>query len=236
MLGDGAEPDSILAFGAGKQIEAHIDLHLREYPSIKRVSIVNRSRDRALALLDVLPPRHPNVQFDAIQTRDGGNVNKAQLRELVSNAAIIVAATSSTEPLFGDLEGSVRAGAHIILVGSYKPHMREVSSQLLWRTGAKLGSSTARVVVDSREACLHEAGELIQADLKPEALVELGELVTEKDGRLVVHTEKCQSVRAAGEVTIFKSVGVGVQDVSISEWVVRKAEEAGLGTVIPDYY
>jgi ornithine cyclodeaminase/alanine dehydrogenase-like protein (mu-crystallin family) len=218
-------------FGSGKQIEAHIDLHLRAYSSIERVAIVNRTVPRATGLMTRLLPRHPTVQFTATAL-EGNN-----FRTFLSNAAIIIAATSSTTPLFGEDERFVRTGAHIILVGSYKPEMQEVSGELLHRSGNRLPGSQMRVVVDSREACLKEAGELIRTGVSPEDLVEIGELVSEsEDGNLVVNEEKCEAVRAAGDITIFKSVGVGVQDVAITDYVVRRVEEAGLGTVVQNYY
>lgn len=116
--------------------------------------------------------------------------------------------------------------------------MREIDTDLVLRGG--------KIVVDSKEACLSEAGELIAADCKPSDLVELGELVQladESSGRehapeLQVWTPRedlVQGVRASGDVTIFKSVGLGVQDVAITSAVVRFAENENIGIIIDDY-
>jgi ornithine cyclodeaminase len=123
--------------------------------------------------------------------------------------------TSSTAPLFAAED--VKPGVHVVLIGSYKPHMREVEDALLSRVGA--------VLVDSREACAHEAGELQNID--PAQLVELGELVNGDSEAL----DRAKS----GEVTLFKSVGLGVQDVAIAGLVLDEAEKMGLGTEVPGY-
>lgn len=84
---------------------------------------------------------------------------------------------------------------------------------------------SARVVVDSRDACLREAGEIIQAGLKGEDLLELGTLLAEEEGR-------AGGVCAGGQTTVFKSVGLGMQDLAINRLVLAKAEDMGVGTVV----
>jgi ornithine cyclodeaminase len=158
---------------------------------------------------------------------------------LLGQADIIITCTPSTEPLFdGNL---VKAGAHLALIGSYKPHMREVDDRLIERAGV--------VLVDSKEACGTEAGELIRANVTDEGMVELGQTLVDKEqvGRVV----------SGGDVTLFKSVsgtcskrkveevsereelmrqvGIGIQDVAVAALVLEQAQAAGLGTTIPDY-
>jgi len=106
--------------------------------------------------------------------------------------------------------------------------MREIDTDLVRRTG--------KVVVDSKEACLIEAGELIEAGLGADDLLELGEICAGDD----VSRRKIESVKdtADGEVksvSIFKSVGIGAQDVMIASAVLKKAEEMRIGTVIEKY-
>lgn len=85
-----------------------------------------------------------------------------------------------------------------------------------------------------------EAGELIDAGIKPEEVVELGELITadndEASTGWSVDPVAVEDIRKSGDVMIFKSVGVGVQDVAIAQAVVEKARETGLGTGIEGYY
>lgn len=118
----------------------------------------------------------------------------------------------------------MKVGTHINLIGSYTPEMAEVDNELIRRA--------QKVLVDSRLACLREAGEIIDAGVSTEDIVEIGEIVEEtgegKEG-------EAMKVKAAGDVTIFKSVGVGVQDVAIAKIVVEKASSMGVGTKIPDF-
>ncbi|KAG8961704.1 hypothetical protein FRC03_005067 [Tulasnella sp. 419] len=98
--------------------------------------------------------------------------------------------------------------------------MREIDDDLVKRAGL--------VLVDSREACLKEAGELIGAGLKAEDLTELGEAVTSKDQGWG------NGIQTLG-ISVFKSVGIGSQDVAIGHLILRKAEELSLGVQIPEY-
>lgn len=218
LLLSSSNPTTLTAFGAGAQIYAHVSLHLRHFRSIQRANIVNRTSNARLeSLMATLKSEFPHVQLSAL-TGDSHAVQEA-----VKSASIIVTATSSTVPLFD--ANCVQPGAHIILVGSYKPTMHEVSTSLIRRAG--------RIVVDSRSACLQEAGELIEARISEQELVELGELVDTPEGK--AKQELVQEVRETGDVTIFKSVGVGVQDVMITSAVVKRAEELNVGTIVHDY-
>jgi ornithine cyclodeaminase/alanine dehydrogenase-like protein (mu-crystallin family) len=187
------------------------------------VRIAPRSLNvRAAALLAALAPAFPAVQFSLAAPG-------APRRAEIAAADIILCATSARAPLMGDEEQYVKPGAHVVLVGSYTHEMHEVSGALLARAGK-------RVVVDSREAGLAEAGELIAAGASGGDLVEVGELVRLKeDGAWEADEARCADVRAKGDVTVWKSVGVAVQDVAIAARVVARAEEMGLGTRIPGY-
>jgi len=108
--------------------------------------------------------------------------------------------------------------------------MHEIDTDLVKRAG--------KIVVDSREACLAEAGELIDAGLRPSDLTELGELVHFADPAVrswTPQSELVDAVRTAGDVTIFKSVGVGVQDVAIASAVVNRAQQEGIGSRVDDF-
>jgi ornithine cyclodeaminase/alanine dehydrogenase-like protein (mu-crystallin family) len=219
---------SLVAFGAGAQIKFHVSQLLATYPSIARITIVNRTiNDRVNTLLDCLRADHPTAQFIAISSVDGpvGRVESA-----VREADLVCCATSSTAPLFR--AEWVRPGTHVILVGSYKPEMAEVDSMLVRR---------ARVLVDSRTACGLEAGELIGAGLAPSDMVEVGELLSRsadtQDGKWAagVNAARVAEVLSGGDVTMFKSVGVGAQDVAIAIAVVERAVEMGIGTRIANW-
>ncbi|THH06847.1 hypothetical protein EW145_g3794, partial [Phellinidium pouzarii] len=100
----------------------------------------------------------------------------------------------------------------------------EVEDDLIRRAG--------KVVVDSKEACRVEAGELIKANIGIEGMVEIGEAI-EQDGKDI--PEVLRRIRAAGDVTIFKSVGIGPQDTAIAAAVLEKGILMGLGKYISTY-
>ena len=140
----------------------------------------------------------------------------ASAAEAVSGADIVCAATTSRTPAFADAD--LAAGVHINAIGSYQPTVQEVPTATVLR---------ARVVVDHRESALAETGDLLipigLGLYSPERIhAELGEIVTGgRPGR--------QSV---DEITLFKSVGLAVQDVAAAALAVAHAERLGLGTVV----
>jgi ornithine cyclodeaminase len=136
--------------------------------------------------------------------------------EAVHAADIIVTATPATTPLFvGD---DVCDGVHINAIGAFTPHMQEVPPELVRR---------AKVVVDSRQACMAEAGDIlipIREGLIPATHIhaELGELVSgRKPGRT-----------SATEITLFKSVGNAVQDLAVGQLALGRAEHEGIGQMV----
>ncbi|KAL5482599.1 hypothetical protein ACEPAI_9193 [Sanghuangporus weigelae] len=212
-----SNPRTLLAFGAGQQIAAHAKLFLRTMSSLDRCIIVNRSSNSRLASLrTTLQSQFPNVD---ITTGDPTTLN---LESVVSSADVICTATSSTKPLFE--AHWVKSGTHINLVGSYTPAMAEVDVEMIKRAG--------KVLVDSKEACLVEAGEILAANLTTKDLVEIGEAVT-SNGKGIPDITK--AVKEAGDVTIFKSVGIGLQDTAITDAVVQMCSSMGLGTKISGY-
>lgn len=137
----------------------------------------------------------------------------ATLRE----ADVICTATSSELPVFDDLH--IKNGAHINGVGSYKPDMAEIPPSTIAR---------AKVVVDQMQGCLAEAGDLIQPIqqgliTKDHIHGELGDLVL----------GKISSRETEEEITVFKSVGVAVQDLITADLVLKIAQENELGTTLP---
>jgi len=176
-LGRGASPCVLVVFGAGAQIAAHITLLLRHYSgSLKRCIIYNRSLNaRVERLVESLRRDFDSVTFLCRQTPDntdgvGDDVNGFQ--SLLGSSDIICTATSSTKALFPS--SFVRPGTHLNLVGSYTPQMMEVETSLIHRAGL--------LMVDSRSACMLEAGELIAAGMRPEDVCKVGEMVGTESG------------------------------------------------------
>lgn len=158
-----------------------------------------------------------------------GNQNP-QLKDIILSSELIICATSSQTPLFPS--SWVRDGSHVILIGSYTPQMHEVDRELVLRaipTEGIANSCLRRLLVDSRAACLAEAGELIDAGVK-DGITEIGELVAfDDDGRLSLVTAR-ETDREFDGITLFKSVGIGLQDVAIACAIVDKAEAMEIGT------
>jgi ornithine cyclodeaminase/alanine dehydrogenase-like protein (mu-crystallin family) len=117
-----------------------------------------------------------------------------------ADADIVVTATTSRTPVFE--ADWLRPGAHLNVVGSNYSHKAEVDSETVRRS---------RIIVDSVEACQVEAGELIQAaqvaafDWKQ--CVELGTvLIGTARGR-----------QSPDEITLFKSVGLAIEDIATAK-------------------
>ncbi len=97
------------------------------------------------------------------------------------------------------------------------------------------------IVVDSLEACLKEAGEIIQAGITAEQLVEVGELLMVKKASMreiqlgTGEGEKGLKKWLMGGNVIYKSVGVGLMDICVGEDVVRLAMEKGVGTSVEGF-
>ncbi|KAJ7911608.1 hypothetical protein B0H13DRAFT_2251093 [Mycena leptocephala] len=212
-------PASVVAFGAGAQIESHLDLHLRAFPSIQTCTIVNRSiNERASKLADLLRARFPAVKISCLAHDASAPSPDPAVKDALLTANLIICATSSTVPC---------SPPH-----GYKHTMHEIDETLVRRALPSNASSRSALLVDSRSACLAEAGELISAGIEGNQVVEIGELVSfNTEGELLfdaaLQLPAVESRGTTGPVTIFKSVGVGLQDVVIACAVVQKAEELG---------
>ncbi|KAF2642612.1 NAD(P)-binding protein [Massarina eburnea CBS 473.64] len=185
----------VLVFGAGKQAYWHIRLALLlRGPEIHRLNIINRSFDRAQQLIDKLysSPTGDGVELARPKKQiitNGHREYERLLKATVRESSVIFCTTPSLSPLFPashltNPEGR-KKGRYVSLVGSYKPHMIEIHPDILKQNVApdhgrhhhKHAAEGGAVIVDSVEACLKEAGEIIQAGLSGHELVEVGELI-----------------------------------------------------------
>jgi ornithine cyclodeaminase len=203
-----ARPDSRVAaiFGAGVQGRTQLEAVCTVRP-IETAWVYDLNADRVSAFIAELAGKGP-VPSDL---RAAGHPSQA-----VRSADVICLATTSSRPVFADAD--LKPGAHINGVGAYTPEMQETPPETIRR---------ARVVVDSRPACLSEAGDLIQPirqGLFSEAHLqaELGEIVLgSKPGRT-----------APTQLTFFKSVGVAVQDAAAARLALQRARQLGLGQMV----
>ncbi|HEX3097291.1 MAG TPA: ornithine cyclodeaminase family protein [Usitatibacter sp.] len=138
-----------------------------------------------------------------------GRPELAQAREALAAAQVVVTATRSTEPLF---DGAWLApGTFVAAVGSSRPDTRELDDTAFARA--------ASVIVEWKPQALAEAGDLIRLAPPLRArlrIVELGEVLA---GQARART-------SPGDIVVFKSVGVGIEDVVVAGLACGKAPES----------
>jgi ornithine cyclodeaminase len=203
-------------FGAGVQARAQLRAVIA-VRDIARVNLISRT--------------HASAQQFATEISEWSDAPEVNLvstpQEVVRDADIVLCATTSATPLFDG--NALKPGTHITAVGTFVPEKREVDTTTIKRAH--------RIVVDSREACLEEAGDLIIPNAEIESLLrtqkqaskapqqtfaEIGEIVNgDKLGR-----------QSDDEITFFKSVGVAVQDAVAGAAVLAEAEAKELGIVV----
>jgi ornithine cyclodeaminase len=188
--------------GAGVQARTHL-LAMAAVRRLRRVRVVSRTIERARSLA---------VEM---QGRVGCDIEPvASTGQAVRGADLIVTATTSVDPV---IERSwIVPGAHLNVVGSSVPRAREVDTATI---------ASAALFVDRRESTLSEAGDYLLAAAEgaigPEHIrAELGELLTgERQGR-----------RSREEITLFKSLGLAVEDLAAAEFLHLRAQESGIGS------
>ncbi|VEG89696.1 ornithine cyclodeaminase family protein [Legionella spiritensis] len=135
------------------------------------------------------------------------------IRSAVRNADIICTATASSEPFLNYED--IKPDVHINAIGSHTHTMREISNDVM---------AKATVVVDQVASAMAESGELFAAVnaqcLNPGDIIELGQVVTESNNSFQAN------------MTLFKSVGLAIQDVGIAQYIYEQALQAGLGVTM----
>lgn len=135
--------------------------------------------------------------------------------EAIEDADLIITVTPSSKPVF---DGSkVKKGATISCVGSYQHHMQEMDPVILTRA--------SKIYFDSEEAVLSEAGDILiplenETITKDDFTGDLGEVIL---GNIVGREND-------DEIIVFKTVGIGTQDLITAKYIYDKAIEQGIGT------
>jgi alanine dehydrogenase len=201
-----ANPQSYVlgVLGAGVQARAHIRA-LTQIRKISEIKIYDIFEASARQLQETLE-KEIGVKIDIVQSA----------REAVLDADLLVTVTTAKEPIVK--ADWLKPGMHINAVGSHRPDLREID-------GATLAS--AKIVVDSREAIMAECGDILLA-IQEKAITagsvhaEIGEVLAgKKPGRT-----------SSDEITLYKAVGIAIQDVATAHLVYRKALERNVGTDI----
>jgi ornithine cyclodeaminase/alanine dehydrogenase-like protein (mu-crystallin family) len=187
------EAERLVIFGAGTQAKSHLEAMLAVRP-VETVTFVSRTARRAEAL--------------AGSAREMGVTAAVAGPDAVGAADIVCTCTTSPTPVF---EGSrLSPGSHVNAVGAYTPQTRELDDDAIGR---------ARVVVETREVALAEAGDLLiplgAGSIGPDHVVaDLSEVIRGATVR-----------RSPEDVTVFKSVGVAFEDLVVARAAVDRLGE-----------
>ena len=199
-----ARPDAaeLGVIGAGVQARTHL-VALASVRAIKRARVACRNPEHAAQLVREMQDK-VSFPIEAVSS------NEAAVRD----ADIVVTATSAHEPVIQ--RDWIADGAHINAIGTHSPQSREIDTDTM---------AAARIFVDRRESALNEAGDYLLAAkegaVTPESIVaEVGEVVIgSKKGRT-----------SLTEITLFKSLGLAIEDVVSADYLFRKAQTEDAGT------
>jgi ornithine cyclodeaminase/alanine dehydrogenase-like protein (mu-crystallin family) len=190
--------------GAGVQARTHLEAIAAVRP-LRRVRVWSRDPEHAVDLVKESAARY-NATIEAVPTAEAA----------VRGADVVATVTASPEPVLQ--RPWVKDGAHINAVGSSIPTAREIDTATM---------AAARLFVDRRESALNEAGDVLipmreGAFTADHIQAELGEVIIGTDpGR-----------RSADELTLFKSLGLAVEDVASAAFILKRARQTGAGQVV----
>jgi ornithine cyclodeaminase len=195
---------TLAILGSGVQASAHLAA-MRAIRPIESVRVWSRDRARAGAFAAREQARH-GIPIEAPSTA----------LEAVRGAAIVCVATSAAAPVL--LGEWLEPGMHVNAVGACVPDSRELDTAAVAR---------ARLFVDRRESALSEAGDILipirEGAIGPDHIVaEIGE----------VFADRAVGRRSEKEITVFKSLGLAVEDLAAARRVYEAAVRAGVGATV----
>jgi alanine dehydrogenase len=188
--------------GAGVQARAHIRA---------------LSRVRQLSKIKIYSPSGTSGQKLKADLEKEGRMNidvMANAEQTVRDSDLVITVSTAKEPVLK--KEWLKPGVHINAVGSHRPDLREIDGPTL---------SLAKVVVDSRTAIMAECGDILLA-IKENSFSE--QAIHAEIGEILAGTKGRRS--RAAEITLYKSVGIAIQDVAAAQLVYRKALERQVGT------
>lgn len=190
--------------GSGVQARSHLTA-MRTVRTLRRARVWSRNATNAQRFAEREGARH-GLTIEVAPTAQAA----------VEGANLICTTTASPEPV---LQGEwIAPGAHLNVVGSSLPTTREVDTAAIQRS---------RLFVDRRESALHEAGDLL-IPLAEGAITadhiqgDFADLALGRAGR-----------ETPDEITLFKSLGLGLEDVAAAALIYREAAARGMGTAVP---
>jgi ornithine cyclodeaminase len=190
--------------GAGVQARAHLEA-LACVREIKRARVAARRYESARMFADEARAKYA-FTIDACETAE----------EAVRGAGLIVTATSAREPVVR--REWIGAGAHLNAVGTFSPQSREIDSETV---------AASSLFVDRRESALKESGDVMIP--VREGLIGEGHIRAEI-GEVLIGARPGRTSRE--EITLFKSLGLAVEDLAAAQHVYARARERAVGTWI----
>lgn len=213
----------ISVFGVGLQAYWHVKLALILYRGkVRNVNIINRTLANAQVLANNLFMEFPEISFEAYLYAQEDHVSTIQKQ--VTNSSIIFGCSPSTEAIIKNdyINQNPDTKKFISLIGSYKPHMIELDLDFIVPQ-YKQASAKPKILVDSKEHTLHEAGELIGSGMDAEQLIELTELYSS--------TIDPREYTTSSNVVVLKLVGLSVMDLSIAKLIINDIDDSNSITV-----
>jgi ornithine cyclodeaminase/alanine dehydrogenase-like protein (mu-crystallin family) len=198
------DADVLGIFGVGVQAKNQLDALMAVRP-LRLVKVLSRDRAKTVAFADWVSSKY-GVRAHAAQNA----------REVIAGSSLVVAATTSREPLFAG--EWLEAGTHLSGIGANMPGKSELDPTCFARS---------KVVVDFRQQAIDEAGDLRNAFAA--GAIQAGDIYAEL-GEVVSGTKMGRTDDS--ELTLFKSVGVAIQDVATAAFAYEQASEQGIGTKI----
>jgi ornithine cyclodeaminase len=201
-----ARPDArgLAILGAGTQARAHLRA-LENVRDFEQVRIYAPTLAHARALAEQAGAARGEVRA------------AASAEEAVRDADVVVAVTNAREPVLR--HGWLKPGAHLNAVGASSPQAREIDTATV---------AASALFCDSRESLRNEAGEFLLAIR--EGLIAGEEHVRAELGEVLAGLAPGR--RDAGELTLFRSLGVAIEDLAAAEHAVAVARERGIGTEV----
>ncbi|KAJ3390544.1 hypothetical protein HDU92_000383 [Lobulomyces angularis] len=216
----------VVIFGTGPQALVHLKFMLFVRKTLEKVYIVTK---RSINDLDVETVAKFKDIFQLVEFVFINSNNNA-IGDLLQKADIICTCTNSKVPVFnGNL---VNKGTHINAIGSYTLDTAELDDALM--------KKLTKVLVDSKVEAKKEAGELKSLlqqeknnkETKNKIIFELGEILVNINLENLENGSNNVNLWDNDNLTLFKSVGVPLQDLFIADFIYGKALEKELGTSI----
>ncbi|WP_164545442.1 ornithine cyclodeaminase family protein [Paenibacillus albus] len=203
-----AKPDArtLALIGTGEQARSHLEALLLVRP-IERVRAWSRSAEHAQQFANEMSARY-GKRLEIVAC---GSAQQAVL-----DADIICTLTSSTTPVLDD--AWIAEGAHINAVGACRAKDRELATAIVQRS---------RLYVDRRESAKGEAGDYLIP--LQEGVIGQGHIIGEIGEALLGRVEGRTSDK---QVTLFKSLGLAVEDLAAAAYIFEQAKQQGKGTPI----